>query len=94
MNIRLFQVLAGGLDVGFGCESGQAFVVDEYPQRVATGQQHVDAKVKLEPVNKVRPVNITLNYARLIVVSYGIESTRQKDSLALARRLRLDDVRC
>ena len=48
------QVVVFGVAVSGGAEASQALLIQEDTQGVAWGHQHVDAQVKLEPVQEKR----------------------------------------
>lgn len=45
------QVVCVGMGVRGGGKASQSFIVHKNPERVTGGHQHINPKVKLEPVN-------------------------------------------
>lgn len=48
------QVVCVGLRVRGSGKASQAFVVHKHPERVTGGHQHINPKVKLEPIDDER----------------------------------------
>ena len=91
MNVHVVYVsLIGSVRFELFCgKSSDAFVVQEYLQRITTGNQHVKSYVKLQVVYKKRVLQVLLCYNSLIKLDF-FYIVGQKDALALGHTVRLD----
>ena len=76
--------------VGLSSEPGKSFFVDEASERVYTRYQNINSEVKLQPINKVGLMKISLSNI-MFTLHDPITIPSQKYTFALAHRLRLYD---
>ena len=62
VHVLIVEILLGWLLIIHSRKPGQALIIYINPQRIATSHQHIDPKVKLQLVNQIRIVNISLHH--------------------------------
>lgn len=91
VHILPLQVAVSWLDVRLSREPCQSFVEHVKPQRVRPAQQHIDSKIKLQPIQKKRPGHVALDNVVFPVLKI-FQFSSEKDSSALTVGFRLNDV--
>lgn len=83
MHAQVIQVAAHGAVVRLSSKSGKAFLVDEASERVHTCYQNINSEVKLQAINEVGLVQISLR--DIVLTLYDpITIPRQEYTFALA----------
>lgn len=90
MHTQVIQVAAHRTVVGLSSEPSKSFFVDEASERVYTRYQNINSEVKLQPINKVGLMKISLSNI-MFTLHDPITIPSQKYTFALAHRLRLYD---
>ena len=71
-------------------ESSKTLFVDKGPERVKSCNQDIDPEIKLQVLDEIWLVEISLSYI-VFPLDYPVTITGQEDSFTLALRLRLYD---
>lgn len=87
----ILHVLLRGNYIGFGCETSEPFVVEINSQRVDTSQQHIDSKVKLQPLDEVGFMEVALHYI-MFAWQYILDTAGEEDPFPLRQRFRLHNI--
>lgn len=92
MHEEVIEVAFLGSDILLSRKPSQTLLVDEYSQRFNTVDQCVYSQVKLQIIDQVRLMQVSLSYDRVRTLKINVlKASNQVNSSALAHVDRLDN---